>query len=75
MELFEYYDLYSLYYSILPNCQVHVDFDRVQSIDFLAHTLPKINPKNIRSLYDSKSDQISILAYDKSLIYFTYIPH
>jgi len=86
MELFEYYDFYSLFYSfnslnsridnILYHCQVYVDFDKVNPIDFsdfLALTLPKINPKNIRSLNASKTHQITVLADDKSLVHFTYI--
>ncbi|CAF4868939.1 unnamed protein product [Rotaria sp. Silwood1] len=86
MEMFEYYDLYSLFFSfcslnsridnILHYCQVSIDLDLVQPIDlvdFLAHTLSQINPKNIRSLHASKSHQIMVLAFDKSLIYFTYI--
>jgi hypothetical protein len=86
MELFEYYDCYSLFFSfgslnsrisnILYRCQVFVDLDRVQPIDFIdffAHVLPQINPKNIRSLHASKSYQMMVLANDKSLIYFTSI--
>jgi len=66
MEIFEYYDLYSLFYSfgslnsrinnILYDCQVSVDFDQVKSIDFIdfiSQTLSKFNPKNIRSLHSS----------------------
>ena len=78
MELFEYYDLYSLLISfsslnsrldnLLHHCQVHVDY-----VDFLAHTLPKFNAKNIRSLHASNSYEIGVLAYDKSLIYLTHI--
>ncbi len=66
IELFGYYDLYSLYYSfgslnsridnIIFHCQVFVDFDQVKPIDFvdfIRHALPKFNAKNIRSLYAS----------------------
>jgi hypothetical protein len=63
MEIFEYYDLYSLFYSfgslnsridnILHHCQVSVDFDKVKLIDFISQILSKFNPKNIRSLHSS----------------------
>jgi hypothetical protein len=82
MEIFEYYDLYSFSLlnsridNILYHCQVSVDFDQVKSIDFvhfITHTLPKFNPKNIRSFYASNPDQIEVLANDKSLMCFTQI--
>jgi hypothetical protein len=86
MELFEYYDFYSLVISfsslnsrldnLLHHCQLHIDLDRIEPIDFidfLAHTLPKFNPKNIQSLHGSNPYEIGVLAYDKSLIYFTHI--
>jgi hypothetical protein len=86
MKIFEYYDLYSLFYSfgslnsrinnILYDCQVSVDFDQVKSIDFIdfiSEILSKFNPKNIRSLHSSNQYQMGVLADDKSLIYFTHI--
>jgi hypothetical protein len=66
MELFEYYDFHSLFNSysslnsridqIFHRCQYYVDLDYVKPFDFihfLAHTLPKVNPKKIRSLSSS----------------------
>jgi hypothetical protein len=86
MELFEYYDLYSLLYSfsslnsridnIIYHYQVSVDFSQVKSIefiDFLPDILSKFNPKNIRSLHSSDPDQLLDLAQNESLIYFIHI--
>jgi hypothetical protein len=86
MDLFEYYDLYTLFISfsslnpridqLLRHCQVHVDLDLVQPTDFirfLAHILPQVNAKNIRSLHASKAHQIKVLATDQSLDYFNHL--
>ena len=86
MDLFEYYDLYTLFISfsslnsridhLLHHCQVHVDLDLVQPTDFirfLAHILPQVNTKNIRSLHASKPHQIKVLAADQSLDYFNQL--
>ena len=86
MDLFEYYDLYALWISfsslnfridhLLRHCHVHIDLDLVQPIDFvrfLAHMLPRVNAKNIRSLHASKAHQIEVLATDQSLDYFTHL--
>ena len=86
MDLFEYYDLYTLFMSfsslnsridhLLRHCQVHVDLDLVQPTDFirfLAHILPQVNVKNIRSLHASKEHQIKVLADDQSLDYFNQL--
>jgi hypothetical protein len=73
-ELFEYYDYYSLFNSysslnsridkLLDRCQYYVDLDQVKSSDFihfLAHTLPKINPKQIPSLSGSSNILFKII--------------
>ena len=86
MDLFEYCDLYTLFISfsslnsridqLLRHCQVHVDLDLVQPTDFirfLAHILPQVNAKNIRSLHASKVHQIKVLADDQSLDYFNHL--
>ena len=86
MVLFEYYDLYSLFYSfsslnsridqILYRCNAHIDLDQVRPIDFihfLSRLLPTINTKKIRSLKSSEPEQISILAHDQCLQYFQFI--
>lgn len=86
MDLFEYYDLYTLLISfsslnsridhLLRHCQVHVDLDLVQPTDFirfLAHILPQVNAKNIRSLHASKAHQIKVLTDDQSLDYFNHL--
>ncbi|CAF2745973.1 unnamed protein product [Rotaria sp. Silwood2] len=86
MKVFEYYDLYSLFSlftslnsrfdAFINRCQFYANLDCIKPInfvDFLVYILPRVNPCQIRSLHSSKSHQITLLAYDKSLVCFTHI--
>jgi hypothetical protein len=86
MELFEYYDLYSLFYSfgslnsrisnVIYHCDVSVDFDKIKPsdfIDFIHDIIPKFNTKKFRSLHSSIPYKTEVIANDKSLLYFTHI--
>lgn len=77
MELFEYYDFYSLFLSfsslnarfdsLLTRCHAAIDLDRIAPnafIRFLAQIVPQINNDNIQSLHSINIHQMSILAHD-----------
>jgi hypothetical protein len=78
MELFEYFDLYSLYFtfyslnsrfnSIISHCQVHVDFNQINPLyftSFIGHFIySNIEKGRIRSLQSSIPHQIAILVDD-----------
>ncbi|CAF3110588.1 unnamed protein product [Rotaria sp. Silwood2] len=86
MELFEYYDFYSLFFSfsslnvrfdaLLARCRASIDHDRVAPnafIHFLARILEQINNDHIQSFHASNIHQMFILAHDDSLFHFSHI--
>jgi len=86
LELFEYYDFYSLFFSfsslnarfdtLLTRCRVSIDLDRVAPngfIDFLSRTLQQINDDHIQSFRASNIHRMFILAPDNTLFHFIRI--
>jgi hypothetical protein len=86
MELFEYYDFYSLFFSfslinarfdaLLTRCRAVIDLDLIAPnafIHFLAQIVPQINDYHIQSLHASNIHQMFILGNDDCLFHFARI--
>jgi hypothetical protein len=86
MEIFEYYDFYSLFFSfsslnarfnaLFTRCYAGIDIDCIAPnafIHFLGQIVPQINNYHIQSLRASNIHQMFILAHDDSLFHFTRI--
>jgi hypothetical protein len=86
MEIFEYYDFYSLLFSfssinarfdaLLTGCHANIDLDRIAPNDFIrfmAQIIPQINNNYIQSIRSTNMHHMSILAHDDILFYFAHI--